>query len=188
MTSETFRRVDRNRDGRWFRPSSSADNDWDDDRSDFFDDLDINNNGRMERSEWHGGASVFAQLDRNRDDMLSRFEVGGGQNDDRWDPLRISITIVTAPSTAQSGTSRCGSFNQREMNGDGVLSRREYRVRRRRKRAAAPIGPRTVRVNSQQRWTDVGVEVRAGDTMTFEATGTIRMSDNTEDVAGPRDR
>jgi hypothetical protein len=31
----------------------------------------------------------------------------------------------------------------------------------------------------------VGIEVRAGDTITFEASGTIRMSDNTEDVANP---
>ena len=44
---------------------------------------------------------------------------------------------------------------------------------------------RTVRVNPQQRWTDSGINVRAGDTITVEATGTIQMSDNEQDIAHP---
>ena len=44
---------------------------------------------------------------------------------------------------------------------------------------------RMVRVNSQQRWTDSGIVVRAGDTLTLDATGTIQMSDDAGDTANP---
>jgi hypothetical protein len=40
-------------------------------------------------------------------------------------------------------------------------------------------------VNAQQRWTDTGIDVRAGDTITLNASGTIQMSDNREDTATP---
>lgn len=43
----------------------------------------------------------------------------------------------------------------------------------------------SVRVNSQLRWTDAGMEVRAGDTITLEASGSILMSDNAVDAASP---
>jgi hypothetical protein len=42
-----------------------------------------------------------------------------------------------------------------------------------------------VRVNSQQRWTDAGIDVRAGQTITIDANGSIRMSNNGEDLATP---
>jgi hypothetical protein len=44
---------------------------------------------------------------------------------------------------------------------------------------------RTVRVNPQQRWTDSGLSVRAGDTIAVDANGTIQMSDNAQDTANP---
>ncbi len=43
----------------------------------------------------------------------------------------------------------------------------------------------TFRVNSQQRWTDTGITVRAGDIITFQSSGQIQMSDNAQDVASP---
>jgi hypothetical protein len=38
-------------------------------------------------------------------------------------------------------------------------------------------------VKSQLRWTDAGFDVRAGDTLTVSANGTIQMSDNAQDTA-----
>ena len=55
---ETFRRVDRNRDGALDQAGVSG-RGRDDLRGDNFDDLDGNNNGRVERAEWYGGADVF---------------------------------------------------------------------------------------------------------------------------------
>jgi len=51
--------------------------DVDDDRGDRFAYLDINNNNRLDRSEWHGGEAAFRWLDRNSDGQLSRNEVAG---------------------------------------------------------------------------------------------------------------
>lgn len=46
-------------------------------REDRFEYLDANNNGTIERSEWHASDDAWAWLDRNRDNVLSRAEVVG---------------------------------------------------------------------------------------------------------------
>ena len=184
---ETFRRVDRNGDGRLDRTEFLG-GDYDDDRGDNFDDLDANNNGQVERSEWHGGASVFTQLDRNRDGVLSRYEVVGGQDTtgDVWDQFADLDYDRNGTIARNEWHGSNASFNQRDLNRDGVLSRREFEVT-----TGAGTVPgstaasRSVRVNAQQRWTDTGLDVRAGDTLTFDASGTIQMSDNREDLASP---
>ncbi len=51
--------------------------DVDDDRGDRFAYLDMNNNNRIDRTEWHGGEAAFRWLDRNADGQLSRTEVAG---------------------------------------------------------------------------------------------------------------
>ena len=75
---EDFYRVDRNGDGmitwREFQVGTE-----DDDRGDRFDDLDLNNNNRLERNEWHASQATFTWLDRNRDGMLTRAEVAGAE-------------------------------------------------------------------------------------------------------------
>ena len=79
------------------------------------------------------------------------------------------------------------SFNQRDANRDGMLSASEFNTS-----GGAPGGTvgtsggsRTVRVNPQQRWTDTGLTVRAGQPVTLDASGTITMSDNPQDTATP---
>lgn len=185
--AETFRRVDRNGDGALNQAEFLGGDDWDDDRGDNFDDLDFDNNGRVDRNEWHGSAAVFSQLDRNRDGVLSRFEVAGSQDTlgDSWDQFANLDYNRNGTIDRNEWHASLGRFNARDLNRDGVLSRQEFEVTGGAEGPAVPGDSRTVRVNSQQRWTDVGIEVRAGDTMTFEASGTIRMSDNTEDVANP---
>jgi Ca2+-binding EF-hand superfamily protein len=95
-----FRQLDRNGDNRlsriewarydiedFIRADQNGDNiltqrefmlgDVDDDRGDRFAYLDINNNNRLDRTEWHGGEAAFRWLDRNSDGQLSRTEVAG---------------------------------------------------------------------------------------------------------------
>ena len=55
--------------------------DVDDDRGDRFTYLDMNNNNRIDRTEWHGGEAAFRWLDRNADGQLSRTEVAGTELD-----------------------------------------------------------------------------------------------------------
>lgn len=88
---EDFYRVDRNGDGiitwREFQVGTE-----DDDRGDRFDDLDLNNNQRLERNEWHASQATFTWLDRNRDGMLSRAEVAGA--DDVWGNTGNAGTVL----------------------------------------------------------------------------------------------
>ena len=185
---ETFRRIDRNGDEAVSRNEFLTDEDAeDDDRGDNFDDLDMNNNGRVERAEWHAGAAAFTRLDKNGDGVLSRFEVVGAQtSQDTYDQF-AGIDYDRSGTIARdewhwSNT----SFNQRDTNGDGTLSRREFDAAGGAPlTAAAASTVQSVRVNAQQRWTDSAITVRAGDTLTFEANGSITMSDDSGDTASP---
>jgi hypothetical protein len=97
---EDFYRVDRNGDGiitlREFQIGTE-----DDDRGDRFDDLDMNNNNRLERNEWHASQATFTWLDRNRDGSLTRAEVAGA--DEVWgntgNPGTVLGTRPMAPRT-----------------------------------------------------------------------------------------
>jgi Ca2+-binding EF-hand superfamily protein len=165
VTEPRFRGMDRNRDGtitrnEW-RGSNQSFNvhDWDGngvlegtevragafrqgrtlededlDRGERFDYLDANNNGRVERREWHMSVDAFNRLDRNRDGVLTRAEA------------------------------------ESEFGGWGTSS------------GVATSGD-IVSVDSSVRWTDTGITVRQGDTLTFDSEGQIRLSDNGNDFA-----
>ena len=186
---ETFRRVDRNRNDSLSLQEFIGEGTEDDLRSDNFDDIDRNNNGRIERAEWYGGASDFTWLDKNRDGVLTRYEVAGSQASldtfDEYNNLDFDRDGRLERAEWHWSTA---SFNQRDTNRDGILSRAEFD-----RAGGAPtnaaqntqIGTRTVQVNSQVRWTDTGLNVRAGDIVTFQSSGQIRMSDDQGDTANP---
>jgi Ca2+-binding EF-hand superfamily protein len=184
---ETFRRADSNGDGA-LTQAEFVGQDIDDDRGDNFDDIDVNNNGRVERNEWHGSQAVFNSLDRNRDGALSRFEVVGSQDTtgDKWDEFAALDYDRNGTLSRNEWHWSAASFNQRDLNRDGRLSPSEFG-----ETGGAPGavgtsgGSRTVRVNPQQRWTDTGITVRRGQIVTLDATGTITMSDNPQDTATP---
>ena len=125
---ETFRRVDRNGDGALSQAEFVGSADWDDDRGDNFDDIDTNNNGQVERGEWHGSRVVFDSLDRNRDGVLSRFEVVGSQNTtgDTWDDFAALDYDRNGSLSRDEWHWSAASFNQRDRNRDGRLSRNEF--------------------------------------------------------------
>jgi hypothetical protein len=184
---ETFRRVDRNNDGA-LDQTEFLGGEVDDARSDNFDDLDWNNNGRVERNEWYGTAAVFNSMDRNRDGVLSRFEVVGGVDtpNDTWDQF-VSLDYNRNGSIGRDEWHwSAASFGRYDTNRDNMLSRQEFSAGGGSPTTGGTTQPRTVtvRVNSAQRWTDSGIAVRAGDVLTFNVTGNIQLSDDANDRAG----
>lgn len=184
--AETFYRVDRNRDNRLSRTEFLGEATWDDDRDDRFEDLDINNNGRIERAEWHGSADAFNWLDSNRNGWLSRAETTGNVN-----PRAVSNQEFNRLDFNRSGTisrdewywSRA-SFDERDRNRDGMLSRREFNTVS--DTVLARNAANDIRVDARERWTNTGIYVRAGDTVNINATGTILMvQGDPNDIATP---
>jgi Ca2+-binding EF-hand superfamily protein len=180
---ESFVRADRNRDGALDR-AEFVGSDMDDDRGDRFDDLDVNRDGRLERDEWHASDDAFSWLDRNRDGVLSRGEVTGDEQAGRPNDQFASLDYDGNGTIARNEWHwSLGSFNQRDVNRDGVLSRREFGSGG---DGASPETPaRVVRVSAQQRWTDTGLNVRRGDEVTFDARGQVQLSGDSNDVASP---
>ena len=182
---ETFRRVDANRNDSLSLQEFLGEG-IDDVRDNSFDDMDWNNNGRVKRAEWFGGSAEFNRLDANRDGVLSRFEVVGSQESfETWDQFQnLDYDRNGTLSRAEWHWSNA-SFAVRDRNRDGIISRQEFEVAGGAPATASAAGVQTVRVNSQQRWTDTGINIRAGDVLTFNASGTITMSDDTGDTATP---
>jgi EF hand len=186
---ESFRRADRNGDDVLSR-NEFLSGDTDVDIEDRFDYLDANDNGRIERSEWHSSADAFRWLDRNHDGVLSRAEVVGEESQqtraiDQFASLDENRDSRITPDEWQWSR---GSFYDYDRNRDGVITRDELN------RANAGPGPvgtsgsasETVIVPSTSRWYDSGIEVRSGDVLAYRATGTIRMSlGNENDRATP---
>jgi len=100
-----------------------------------FADLDRNRNGVLTRAEFNGSWREFDRIDRNRDGRLSRSE---------W---------------AQAGAS--STFNSRYDAGFDP----RY-----------DTGDNEAYVDARRRWTDTGVWAEAGDLVTFVADGTIQLN------------
>lgn len=170
---EMFVRVDRNRNN-FLSRAEFLDNQFDDDRGDQFDDLDVNGNNRVESAEWHGGANAFQWLDRNNDGALTRVEMVGtparGRSQDQFTSLDINSDRAVSRTEWQWSPA---SFAALDRNNDGRLTRLEYE-------AGGPLGATgtsaKVAVNGFDRWTDTGIFVRTGDEVTFDATGKVQFA------------
>jgi Ca2+-binding EF-hand superfamily protein len=87
------------------RPGQRSDNvfdlpdeNMDIDREDRFENLDVNQDGRIQASEWHGSEDAFEWLDRNNDGTLSRAEVVGSERQAR---PRAATPVGTMGTAAQ---------------------------------------------------------------------------------------
>ena len=121
---ESFRRADHNGDGVVSRAEFLAEDQVDDDRNDRFENLDLNNDNRISRNEWHGTAARFTALDTNRDGVISRVEmVGPGAPPELFASVDINRDrLITADEWHWSRT----SFDARDHDRNGRLTREEF--------------------------------------------------------------
>jgi Ca2+-binding EF-hand superfamily protein len=184
---ESFRRADRNRDNILSRVEFLAEDNIDDDRDDRFVDLDVNGNGRIERREWHASRESFDWLDRNRDNVLTYNEVIGtepAETDTTSLFARLDVDRSGRVEMDEWHWSRA-SFERRDANRDGVLQRNEVPTTEPATPGAVGTAGRTLVVDSTVRWTDTGINVRAGQFVTIHAEGTVQMSTDPNDIADP---
>ncbi len=146
--------------------------------------LDTNNDGQITRGEWRGNNRSFQVQDWNGDGVLSGNEVaaGGRRTAGRASPYNFDALDANRNNRIErrEWQERLAEFNQLDANGDNILTRAE--VEGNVPGAIGTTGDVTV-VDSSVRWTDTGIDVRAGQTLVFDSEGSIRLSDNAGDSA-----
>jgi len=200
----SFREHDWNGDnvlsGDELRPGAErrTDNRFDDWTRAEFNRLDANGDGRVTRNEWRGDLNSFRRADRNDDNVLSRAEFLNAGNNQGWqadesqgwqaDEFNSLDVNGDRRITRDEWQGSRRSFDLADRNGDGVLTRAELASS---ERGVGPVGTSgsnttEVVVPSTERWFDTGIDLRAGEVVNFQATGTIRMSTgNDSDAASP---
>jgi Ca2+-binding EF-hand superfamily protein len=121
---ESFRRADHNGDGAISRAEFLLEDEIDDDRGDHFAYLDVNNDNRISRSEWHGTPERFNAMDANRDGVITRLEMMGAAA-----PVElftsVDINRDNAITMDEWRWSRA-TFNERDLDRNGRLTRAEF--------------------------------------------------------------
>lgn len=122
---ETFRRADHNGDGAISRAEFlTEDQQFDDDRGDQFDYLDVNSDNRVSRSEWHGTAASFAVLDTNHDGLITRLEmVGAGTPPEFFSSIDINRDRAI---TLDEWHWARATFDARDLDHNGRLTQDEF--------------------------------------------------------------
>jgi Ca2+-binding EF-hand superfamily protein len=155
--------------------------------------MDRNNDGMISRNEWRGSRQSFDVHDWNNDGMLSGAEVDEAlarqgrtvedENFDRVDSFENLDVNNNNRIEPREWHGTVAAFNRLDANNDNILSRGEFTGTDFNDTAVATSGD-FFRVEGRQQWTDTGINVRAGDTITFDGQGTVRISNNRNDIAG----
>jgi hypothetical protein len=148
--------------------------------------MDINRDGVITQTEWRGNLQAFRNQDWNGDGVLSGDEVraaGGRAARGRAADFDFDALDVNGNNRIErrEWQARLDQFNRLDANGDNFLTRSELGG------GGGTVGTAgdVVVVNSSTRWTDTGIDVRVGDMLTFDADGTVTLSDNAGDIADP---
>jgi Ca2+-binding EF-hand superfamily protein len=155
--------------------------------------MDRNNDGVIARNEWRGSPRSFNVHDWNNDGVLDGDEVNetvarrgrtvDDENFDRVDRFENLDVNNNNRIDAREWHSTVAAFNRLDVNDDNVVSRAEFGATAVAESAVATSGD-FIRVEATQPWTDTGINLRAGDTVTFDAQGTVRISNGRNDIAG----
>jgi len=155
--------------------------------------MDRNNDGVITRTEWRGSRRSFEVHDWNGDGVLSGAEVDAGagragrtaadEDFDRGEQFEFLDVNGNGRIEPREWHGSVAAFHQLDVNNDNWLSRAEF-TGSGLGRVAPTTGARII-VDARERWVDTGLVVERGDLVLFEAGGTVRLSDDQNDVAGP---
>jgi hypothetical protein len=163
--------------------------------------MDSNHDGTITQDEWRGNRGAFRMRDWNGDGLLSGDEIRADaipprrtvadRNFDQQDRFEYLDSNRNGRIELREWTSTDATFNRLDRNGDRLLSREELAGTE--PSPVATSGYRNdndangnlVYVDANQRWTDTGIDVRAGDTVVVDAQGTAQLSDDPNDTATP---
>jgi hypothetical protein len=158
--------------------------------------MDGNNDGVITQDEWRGSRQSFRANDWNGDGILSGDEVrAGGTRPGRIaDDANVEREAEFA-SLDVNGNNRielrewngtADTFARLDRNNDNVLNRGEFGANTGRASAIGTSGSdNQIFVNGAQAWTDTGITVRAGQQVRVNASGSVQLSDNSNDTAAP---
>lgn len=79
----------------------------------------------------------------------------------RWPSNEVGRVYLTSPTSINTGTSGSGTTGSTAGTGSGLV------------------------VSAKQQWTPTGITVRRGEVLTFNATGQIQLSTDSNDMADP---
>jgi hypothetical protein len=155
--------------------------------------MDRNNDGSITQDEWQGSRQSFRTHDWNGDGILSGNEMRNDQfrqgrtiddeNFDREDRFEYLDANNNGRIELREWHASDQAFHQLDRNGDNYLSRAELAGE---SGAVATSGSgNLVYVDANQRWTDTGIDVQAGQTVVVDAQGSVQLSDNANDTATP---
>jgi Ca2+-binding EF-hand superfamily protein len=121
---ETFRRADHNNDGAISRAEFLSEDTLDDDRAERFVDLDLDRDGRISRSEWHGTLQLFNAMDANHDGFVTRVEMIGTE----LPPELFSSLDVNRDGAIALNEWHWSrkAFDRRDLNHDARITRDEF--------------------------------------------------------------
>jgi hypothetical protein len=155
--------------------------------------MDRNNDAVITRSEWRGNHQSFDVHDWNNDGVLTGDEIneasarnGRTVDDeafDRADRFEDLDANGNGRLELREWHGTTAAFDRLDQDHDEVLSRTEHHLGLDR-RTDDSRGSRVIRVAAAERWTDTGIDLRTGDTLSFDARGTVRLSDSGNDTAG----
>ncbi|OFW17414.1 MAG: hypothetical protein A3F70_10515 [Acidobacteria bacterium RIFCSPLOWO2_12_FULL_67_14] len=155
--------------------------------------MDRDGDGRITRSEWRGSARSFDVHDWNDDGMLSGNEVDAGsarvgrtledEDFERDEEFASLDANNNGRIELREWHASAGAFDRLDVNNDNRLTRAEFTGFA--GAQAVPTGGQAIVVRSSEPWTDTGISVSRGDVITFDVSGTIQLSTDSNDVAGP---
>jgi len=149
-----------------------------------FQTMDVNNDNVVSRREWRGSAESFRSHDWNNDGVLSGNEIDTGrfrqgrnaefEDFDRAEEFEWLDANNNNRIEQREWHANFRSFERLDRDGNGVLSRAEFAAGR--DTGTVATAGRAIAVGGDRQWVDTGINVQAGDTVSINANGQIRVA------------